>query len=82
MAYIRKRMGKYQCVVRVSGYPTITKTFEHHKDAERFGKDLELKLFRGEYDLEKKSSLHSKTLLIDTKMRSYLKNDLQKWRAS
>ena len=42
MAYIRKRMGKYQCVVRVSGYPTITKTFEHHKDAERFGKDLEL----------------------------------------
>mgnify|MGYP003300496048 CR=1 FL=1 len=54
MAYIRKRMGKYQCVVRVSGYPTITKTFEHHKDAERFGKDLELKLFRGEYDLEKK----------------------------
>tara|TARA_B100000029_G_scaffold360817_1_gene353753 strand:+ start:144 stop:290 length:147 start_codon:yes stop_codon:yes gene_type:complete len=44
MAYVRKRMGCYQCVVRISGYSTLTKTFDIKKDAERFGKDLELKL--------------------------------------
>jgi len=54
MATIRKRKGRYQCIVRVSGYPAITKTFDHHKDAKLFGKDLELKLVREEYDLEKK----------------------------
>ena len=54
MAYIRKRMGRYQCVVRISGYPTLTKTFDIKKDAERFGKDLELKLVREEHDLERK----------------------------
>ena len=55
MAYVRKRKGRYQCVVRVAGYPSITKTFDHKKDAVRFGKDLELKLIREEYDLEKKT---------------------------
>ena len=47
--------GKYQCIVRIAVYPTITKTFEHKRDAVRFGKDLELKLIREEYDLEKKT---------------------------
>jgi len=54
MSTIRKRKGKYQCIVRTAGYPTITKTFEHKIDAVRFGKDLEIKLIRGEYGLEKK----------------------------
>ena len=54
MSTIRKRIGKYQCIVRTAGYPTITKTFEHKIDAVRFGKDLELKLIRGEYGLDKK----------------------------
>jgi len=55
MAYVRKRKGRYQCVVRVAGYPSITKTFDYKQDAVRFGKDLELKLIREEYDLEKKT---------------------------
>ena len=55
MAYVRKRKGRYQCVVRVAGYPSITKTFDHKQDAVNFGKDLELKLIREEYDLEKKT---------------------------
>ena len=55
MATIRKRNGKFQCIVRIAGYPTITKTFDVAKDAELFGKDLELKLIRQEYDLEKKT---------------------------
>ena len=54
MSTIRHRNGKNQCIVRISGYPTITKTFDIKKDAEIFGKDLELKLIREEYDLEKK----------------------------
>ena len=54
MSTIRKRKGKYQCIVRTAGYPTITKTFKHKVDAVRFGKDLEIKLIRGEYGLEKK----------------------------
>ena len=54
MSTIRSRNGKYQCIVRIAGYPTITKTFDVKKDAEVFGKDLELKLIREEYDLEKK----------------------------
>ena len=54
MSTIRNRNGRYQCIVRISGYPTITKTFDVKKDAELFGKDLELKLIREEYDLEKK----------------------------
>ena len=54
MSTIRKRKGKYQCIVRTAGYPTITKTFEYKSDAVRFGKDLELKLIRGEYGLDKK----------------------------
>ena len=55
MAYVRKRKGRYQCVIRVAGYPSITKTFDYKQDAVRFGKDLELKLIREEYDLEKKT---------------------------
>ena len=55
MAYIRKRKGRYQCVVRTAGYPSITKTFNHKIDVVRFGKDLELKLICDEYGLEKKT---------------------------
>ena len=54
MSTIRRRNGRYQCIVRITGYPTITKTFDVRKDAQLFGKDLELKLIREEYDLEKK----------------------------
>ena len=28
MAYIRKRKGSWQCVVRVHGYPPMTKTLK------------------------------------------------------
>ena len=55
MAYVRKRKGRYQCVVRTASYPSITKTFDHKVDVVRFGKDLELKLIRDEYGLEKKT---------------------------
>jgi hypothetical protein len=34
MAYFRKRLGKWQCVIRIKGHPTTTKTFLLKKDAE------------------------------------------------
>ena len=46
MAYIRKRKESWQFVVRVVGYPPITKTFNQKIDAKRYSRDLENKLFR------------------------------------
>ena len=41
MAYIRKRKGSWQSIVRVHGYPQMTKTFKTKIDAVRFSRDLE-----------------------------------------
>ena len=46
MAYIRKRLGKWQCVIRVKGKPPTTKTFLIKKDAKLWGKKTELHFFR------------------------------------
>ena len=45
MAYIRKRLGKWQCVIRVKGKPPTTKTFLIKKDAKLWGKKTELHFF-------------------------------------
>ena len=34
MAYIRKRKGSWQSIVRVHGYPQMTKTFKTKIDAD------------------------------------------------
>ena len=54
MAYIRRRKGAWQCVVRVAGYPPITKTFNTKIDAQRYSRDLENKLFREKHNIAKK----------------------------
>jgi integrase len=54
MAYIRRRKGAWQSVIRVQGYPTITKTFTTKVDATRYSRDLENKLFRQKHDIAKK----------------------------
>ena len=54
MAYIRKRKGSWQSIVRVHGYPQMTKTFKTKIDAVRFSRDLENKLFRQQHDIDKK----------------------------
>tara|TARA_B110000259_G_C14017581_1_gene401908 strand:+ start:2697 stop:2849 length:153 start_codon:yes stop_codon:yes gene_type:complete len=46
MAYIRKRKGSWQRIVRVHGYPQMTKTFSQKIDAKRYSRDLENKMFR------------------------------------
>tara|TARA_Y100000992_G_C20935292_1_gene336387 strand:- start:122 stop:487 length:366 start_codon:yes stop_codon:yes gene_type:complete len=53
MAYFRKRLGKWQCVIRIKGHPTTTKTFIAKRDAQIWAKNIELKYFREETDILK-----------------------------
>ena len=64
MAYFRKRLGKWQCVIRIKGHPTITKTFLLKKDAEAWAKNIELKYFREENDIIKRDYPLFKDCLI------------------
>ena len=64
MAYIRRRKGSWQCVVRVHGYPPMTKTFKQKIDAQRYSKNLELKLFRQSNDIAKKKFPLFRDILI------------------
>jgi len=53
MAYIRKRSGKWQSVVRCVGYPSRTQTFSLKSDAISWGKQMELDLQRDLHNLKK-----------------------------
>ena len=53
MAYFRKRLGKWQCVIRIKGCPTTTKTFVVKKDAQIWAKNIELRYLREEIDILK-----------------------------
>ena len=45
MAYIRKRLGKWQSVVRVKGYPARTQSFDSKSDAKLWSSNIELELY-------------------------------------
>jgi integrase len=64
MAYIRRRKGSWQCVVRVHGYPPMTKTFKQKVDAQRWSRDLENKLFRQSNNIAKKKFPKMRDVLI------------------
>ena len=64
MAYIRRRKGAWQCVVRVVGFPPMTKTFNQKIDAVRWSRDLENKLFRQSNDIAKKKFPKMRDVLI------------------
>jgi len=53
MAYIRKRLGKWQCVIRVKGKPPTTKTFLIKKDAKLWCKKTELHFFHEDNYIQK-----------------------------
>ena len=87
MAHIRKRNSKWQCIVRVHGYPPMTKTFKQKIDAQRYSRDLELKLFRQSHDIAKKKFpkfrevleryrdevvIHKRSKDMETKLINYL----------
>ena len=72
MAYIRRRKGSWQTVIRVQGYPPITKTFKTKIDAQRYSRDLENKLFREKHDIAKK-----KFPIIHDQMSNTFKSEQQ-----
>ena len=87
MAYIRKRLGKWQCVIRVKGKPPTTKTFLIKKDAKLWGKKTELHFFREDNDIQKSDYslfkeclekyrdevvIRKRSRIMETKLISYL----------
>ena len=87
MAYIRKRLGKWQCVIRVKGKPPTTKTFLIKKDAKLWGKKTELHFFREDNDIQKRDYplfkecleryrdevvIRKRSRIMETKLISYL----------
>ena len=87
MAYIRKRLGKWQCVIRVKGKPPTTKTFLIKKDAKLWGKKTELHFFREDNDIQKSDYplfkecleryrdevvIYKRSRIMETKLISYL----------
>ena len=87
MAYIRKRLGKWQCVIRVKGKPSTTKTFLIKKDAKLWGKKTELHFFREDNDIQKSDYplfkeclerykdevvIRKRSRVMETKLISYL----------
>ena len=87
MAYIRKRLGKWQCVIRVKGKPPTTKTFLIKKDAKLWGKKTELHFFREDNDIQKSDYplfkecleryrdevvINKRSRIMETKLISYL----------
>ena len=64
MAYFRKRLGKWQCVIRIKGHPTTTKTFLLKRDAQLWAKNIELKYFREENGILKRDYPLFKDCLI------------------
>ena len=87
MAYIRKRLGKWQCVIRAKGKPPTTKTFLIKKDAKLWGKKTELHFFREDNDIQKSDYplfkecleryrdevvIRKRSRIMETKLISYL----------
>ena len=87
MAYIRRRKGSWQSVVRVHGYPPMTKTFKQKIDAQRYSRDLENKLWREQHNIAKKKFpkfrevliryrdevvIHKRSKEMETKLINYL----------
>ena len=55
MATFRKRLGRWQSIVRVKGYPARTQSFDSKSDAKLWSSNIELELHREEHGLRKKS---------------------------
>lgn len=62
MAYIRRRKGSWQTVIRVQGYPPITKTFKTKIGPQNFHRDYEsfnfIKVFVYLTDVDKENGPH------------------------
>jgi len=87
MAYIRKRLGRWQSIVRVKGYPERTQTFDSKTDAKLWSKNIELELHREEHGLKKSNDptfkewierykkeivIHKKSKIMESKLVKYI----------
>ena len=55
MATFRKRLGRWQSIVGVKGYPARTQSFDSKSDAKLWSSNIELELHREKHGLRKKS---------------------------
>ena len=53
MATFRKRLGRWQSIVRVKGYPARTQSFDSKSDAKLWSSNIKLELHREEHGLRK-----------------------------
>ncbi len=53
MATFRKRLGRWQSIVRVKGYLARTQSFDSKSDAKLWSPNIELELHREEHGLRK-----------------------------
>ncbi len=53
MATIRKRLGRWQSIVRVKGYLARTQSFDSKSDTKLWSPNIELELHREEHGLRK-----------------------------
>lgn len=63
MATIRKRFDRYQVQVRRKGNPSISKSFLARKDAERWAREMEAALDRGDQSVTQPSRITLRELL-------------------
>jgi hypothetical protein len=80
MAYIRKRLGKWQSVVRVKGYPARTQSFNSKSDARLWSSNIELELYREEHGLRKNKYPTFRECLKDIEMKLLSIKDQKKWK--
>lgn len=87
MATIRKRLGRWQSIVRVKGYPARTQSFDSKTDAKLWSSNIELELHREEHGLRKNKYptfrkclerykdeivIHKKSKDMETKLIKYI----------
>ena len=80
MAYIRKRLGKWQSIVKVKGYPARTQNFNTKFDARLWSNNLELELHREEHGLKKNMYPTFRECLEDIEVKFLSIKDQKRWR--
>ncbi|MFU8817564.1 MAG: tyrosine-type recombinase/integrase, partial [Pseudomonadales bacterium] len=84
MATIRERSGRYHVQIRKAGHPTLTKSFTTRRDGERWARQTEAAIERGEtFDAEKHTLAEAIKRYLedpDRDLNKYQKSVLTWWR--
>lgn len=82
MATIRKRLGRWQSIVRVKGYPARTQSFDSKADAKLWSSNTELELHREEHGLRKTNIQRSGNALKGIEMKLLFIKDQKIWKTN